>query len=53
MVEDDDVDGAEGLGGLLGAFGFKLLGFIATVPLALAVLSLAIIPLFDDFYNPY
>ena len=45
--------GAFLLGGLLGAFGFKLLGFIATVPLALAVLSLAIIPLFDDFYDTH
>nr|WP_315399617.1 YoaK family protein [uncultured Duganella sp.] len=35
-------------GGLAGAFGFKYLGFAATVPLALAVLTLAIIPLFDD-----
>lgn len=43
--------GAFLLGGLLGAFGFKLLGYIATVPVALAVLSLAIIPLFDDFYT--
>ncbi|SEO19606.1 Uncharacterized membrane protein YoaK, UPF0700 family [Duganella sp. CF517] len=45
--------GAFLLGGLLGAFGFKLLGFIATVPLALGVLSLAIIPIFDDFFNTY
>lgn len=43
--------GAFLLGGLVGAFGFKYLGFIATVPLALVVLSLAIIPLFDDFYT--
>ncbi|OFA04440.1 YoaK family protein [Duganella sp. HH101] len=38
------------LGGLAGAFGFKYLGFIVTVPLALALLSLAIIPVFDDFH---
>lgn len=36
------------LGGLAGAFGFKYLGFIVTVPLALALLSLAIIPVIDD-----
>ncbi|GJJ00970.1 DUF1275 family protein [Duganella rhizosphaerae] len=36
------------LGGLAGAFGFKYLGFIVTVPLAVALLSLAIIPVFDD-----
>ncbi|OEZ55500.1 YoaK family protein [Duganella sp. HH105] len=38
------------LGGLAGAFGFKYLGFIVTVPLALALLSLAIIPVFDDLH---
>lgn len=43
--------GAFLLGGLAGAFGFKYVGFIATVPLALMVLSLAIIPLFDDFHT--
>ncbi|SHN43776.1 Uncharacterized membrane protein YoaK, UPF0700 family [Duganella sacchari] len=35
-------------GGIAGAFGFKYLGFIATVPLALVLLLLAIVPLFDD-----
>ncbi|WP_332855197.1 YoaK family protein [Duganella sp. S19_KUP01_CR8] len=37
------------LGGLVGAFGFKYLGYISTVPLAVALLSLAIIPVIDDF----
>ena len=37
------------LGGLAGAFGFKYLGYIVTVPLAIALLSLAMIPVFDDF----
>jgi len=36
-------------GGLAGAFGFKYLGFIATVPLALALLSMAVMPLIDDW----
>ena len=36
-------------GGLAGAFGFKYLGFIATVPLALALLSMAVFPLIDDW----
>lgn len=36
------------LGGLVGAFGFKYLGYVSTVPLALALLSLAIIPVVDD-----
>jgi len=36
------------LGGLAGAFGFKYLGYIVTVPLAVGLLSLAIIPVFDD-----
>jgi len=36
------------LGGLAGAFGFKYLGYISTLPLAVALLSLAIIPLVDD-----
>lgn len=36
-------------GGLAGAFGFKYIGFIVTVPLALALLTLAIIPVYDDW----
>jgi uncharacterized membrane protein YoaK (UPF0700 family) len=36
-------------GGLAGAFGFKYLGFISTVPLAVGLLSLAVIPLIDDW----
>jgi len=36
-------------GGLAGAFGFKYIGFIATVPLALALLSMAAMPLIDDW----
>lgn len=35
-------------GGVLGAFGFKALGFIATLPLALILLLLALIPILDD-----
>jgi uncharacterized membrane protein YoaK (UPF0700 family) len=36
------------LGGWLGALGFKAVGFIAVVPLALLLLSLAFIPVYDD-----
>jgi uncharacterized membrane protein YoaK (UPF0700 family) len=35
-------------GGLAGAIGFKHLGFIATLPLALVLLTLAAVPLVDD-----
>ena len=35
-------------GGLAGAFGFKHIGFIATVPLALALVTLAVVPVIDD-----
>jgi uncharacterized membrane protein YoaK (UPF0700 family) len=36
------------IGGALGAFGFKHAGFIATLPLALILLALALIPILDD-----
>jgi len=36
------------LGGVTGAFGFKHLGYIATVPLALVLITLASVPAFDD-----
>jgi len=36
------------VGGLAGAFGFQYLGFSATVPLAIALLLLAVVPLLDD-----
>lgn len=35
-------------GGVVGAFGFKHLGYIATVPLALVLITLAIVPALDD-----
>jgi len=35
-------------GGVAGAFGFQQLGFAATLPLAAALLLLAIVPLLDD-----
>lgn len=35
-------------GGLAGAFGFKYLGFIVTLPLALLLLLLAAVPIYDD-----
>ena len=36
------------LGGVLGAFGFKHLGYVSTVPLALLLVSLAGVPALDD-----
>ena len=36
------------LGGLFGALGFKYLGFISTLPLALVLIILAGLPIFDD-----
>jgi uncharacterized membrane protein YoaK (UPF0700 family) len=35
-------------GGVAGAFGFKILGYAATVPLALLLCGLAIVPALDD-----
>lgn len=36
------------VGGVLGAIGFQSLGYIATVPIALVLLSLAVVPVVDD-----
>lgn len=36
------------VGGLTGALGFKHIGFIATVPLAMILLALAVVPMLDD-----
>ena len=36
------------LGGVLGALGFKHLGYVATVPLALSLMGLVVVPVFDD-----
>ncbi|VTU36437.1 putative membrane protein [Variovorax sp. PBS-H4] len=36
------------LGGVMGAVGFKHVGYVSTVPLALLLLVLAIVPAFDD-----
>jgi uncharacterized membrane protein YoaK (UPF0700 family) len=35
-------------GGVIGAFGFKQFGYIATVPLALLLMTIAIVPAIDD-----
>lgn len=35
-------------GGITGAFGFKLLGYVFTVPLAVLLAALAIVPTLDD-----
>jgi uncharacterized membrane protein YoaK (UPF0700 family) len=39
------------LGGLTGSVGFKYVGYISTVPLALLLLMLAVVPAFDDLAN--
>ncbi len=36
------------IGALTGALGFKQVGYIATVPLALALMTLVIVPIIDD-----
>lgn len=35
-------------GGVAGAFGFKLIGYSATIPLAVFLLVLAFMPVVDD-----
>lgn len=39
------------MGGVVGALGFKHVGYIATVPLALTLMILVIVPIFDDFHE--
>ena len=41
------------VGGVAGAFGFKHLGYIATVPLALTLMALVIVPIADDLNALY
>jgi len=36
------------LGGLVGALGFKHVGYLSTVPLALLLIALASVPAVDD-----
>lgn len=36
------------IGGLIGAFGFKNLGYITTIPLALTLMTLIVVPIADD-----
>lgn len=36
------------VGGLAGAVGFRYLGYVSTVPLAIVLLTLAIVPILDD-----
>jgi len=35
-------------GGMVGALGFRAIGYSATIPLALVLLTLAAVPAFDD-----
>ncbi|MYM68238.1 DUF1275 domain-containing protein [Pseudoduganella sp. FT55W] len=37
------------IGALVGALGFKHVGYVATVPLALVLMALVIVPVLDDF----
>lgn len=39
-------------GGVVGALGFKYVGFLFTLPLVLILLMLAIIPVIDDLWHP-
>ena len=36
------------IGGLTGALGFKHVGYVATVPLALTLMALVVVPIADD-----
>ncbi|MBH2015457.1 MAG: DUF1275 domain-containing protein [Burkholderiales bacterium] len=36
------------LGGVVGAYGFKFVGYVSTVPLALMLAALALVPTWDD-----
>ena len=38
------------IGGVIGAFGFKLVGYLATVPLALTLATLVMAPVADDLH---
>jgi uncharacterized membrane protein YoaK (UPF0700 family) len=40
-------------GGVAGAFGFNVIGFWATIPLALILMALAIVPVFDDLIHSW
>lgn len=40
-------------GGVVGAYGFKFIGFWATIPLALYLLALAIVPVLDDVVHRF
>jgi uncharacterized membrane protein YoaK (UPF0700 family) len=39
------------VGGVLGAWGFKQMGYVSTIPLALVLVSLAGVPAMDDLRN--
>jgi uncharacterized membrane protein YoaK (UPF0700 family) len=40
-------------GGLAGAFGFKQIGFVSTVPLAAILVVLAVVPVLDDLIGQH
>ncbi|HEY0264322.1 MAG TPA: YoaK family protein, partial [Granulicella sp.] len=40
------------IGGVIGAFGFKYVGFLFTLPLVCILLMLAAIPVIDDLWHP-
>lgn len=39
------------MGGVIGALGFKHIGYVATVPLALILMALVIVPIADDLHR--
>lgn len=39
-------------GGVLGALGFQRMGYVSTVPIALLLAALAVVPLVDDLRHP-
>ncbi len=41
------------LGGVIGAIGFQYLGYLATVPLAVILVVLAIVPAVDDIKDHF
>lgn len=38
------------VGGVIGAYGFKYIGFVATVPLAVLLFIIAVVPVWDDLH---
>jgi uncharacterized membrane protein YoaK (UPF0700 family) len=39
------------LGGFAGALGFKRVGYVSTIPLAVLLFAVAVVPVWDDFFD--